>query len=232
MAFRFPYSNLHELNLDWILAEVKEFAELIPPMSTAVEDVAEAVSKSDQALDTANEALTVAEQASHAIISDGAVTTSKLADEAVTEAKLADYAVTNDKLASNSVGRVNIQNFAVDTLQLEDEAVTTAKLHDQSVTTQKIANGNVTWAKLATTVKNRILYIEDVVCNAMTGDFAQVANNSIDEGYVLAMIEFATPAYITSNYTWTTSEGFLKLNGTCSGATTCNVLLIKAGNIV
>ena len=35
MAFRFPFSNLHELNLDWILSIVKHFADLIPDMEEA-----------------------------------------------------------------------------------------------------------------------------------------------------------------------------------------------------
>ena len=140
--FRFPYSNLHELNLDWILAQVKKFSELIPPMETAVEDVQQlsedvqqavedaqqAVEDAGDAKEIAEEAKEIAEQAAQGTIADGAVTTQKIADDAVTTSKLDDGAVT--------------------TAKLDDGAVTTAKLDDSAVTTAKLNDGSVTYAKL------------------------------------------------------------------------------------
>lgn len=112
--FRFPFTNFHELNLDWILAKVKEFSELIPPMQTAVDDVqealddaSEAITKSEEALEnaneaieTANEAKDIAEEAAQGTIVDGSVTEAKLADGAVTNTKLATSAVSIDKLSA------------------------------------------------------------------------------------------------------------------------------------
>lgn len=100
--FKFPFSTLHELNLDWILAKVKKFSELIPPMESAVEeieglkddveqavnDASSAVSESGDAKRIAEEAKDIAQQAAQGVIADGAVVTSKLADEAVTYQKL------------------------------------------------------------------------------------------------------------------------------------------------
>lgn len=54
--FRFPYTNLHELNLDWILSKVKEFAKLIPSMETAQADVDEAIAKAEEAKEAAEQA--------------------------------------------------------------------------------------------------------------------------------------------------------------------------------
>lgn len=102
MAFLFPFTNLHELNLDWILAQVKKFSELIPPMEsavdtvqTALEDAETALEDAEQALEDANDAKEIAqdakdiaEQAAQGVIADGAVTTPKIADGAVTTAKL------------------------------------------------------------------------------------------------------------------------------------------------
>ena len=101
--FLFPFSNLHELNLDWILSQVKKFSELIPPMSTAVEQVEQlsgevaqavedaqtAIEDATDAVEIAQEAKDIAEQAVQGTIADGAVTTVKLADGAVTFPKLA-----------------------------------------------------------------------------------------------------------------------------------------------
>ena len=135
MAFRFPFSSLHEINLDWILAQVKKFSELIPPMETAVEDVqalssdvaqavedaAAAVEDANEALETAEEAKEIAEQAAQGTIADGAVVTSKIADGAVTTAKINDGAVTTAK----------IDDGAVTTVKIDDGAVTYAKLDSQ-----------------------------------------------------------------------------------------------------
>ena len=63
MSFKFPYSNLHELNLDWILSKVKKFAELIPPMESATEDVQEALDTAQQAVADAQDAIDTASQA-------------------------------------------------------------------------------------------------------------------------------------------------------------------------
>ena len=155
MAFFFPFSNLHELNLDWILSQVKKFSELIPPMETAVEDVEalssdvqqavedaqQALEDAGEALETAEEAKEIAEQAAQGTIVDGAVTTTKLADGAVTTPKLADSAVTTPKLA--------------------DSAVTTAKLADSAVTTAKLDDGAVTANKLSTALQNQLQKTDD-----------------------------------------------------------------------
>lgn len=74
------------------------------------------------------------------------------------------------------------------------------------------------------------LYLTSVACSAMTGDFASVSNASITADYVVAECVFANPEYIQSNVTWTSASGSLTLNGTCSAATTANIVLIKKNN--
>lgn len=115
--FKFPFSTLHELNLDWILAQVKKFSELIPPMETAVEDVQElqtdveqavedantAIENANAALETAEEAKEIAEQAAQGTIADGAVTTPKIANNAVTNAKMADDAINTANIIDGSI---------------------------------------------------------------------------------------------------------------------------------
>lgn len=69
--FNFPWSNFHELNLDWILSVVKEAKEIF---TKGEGDIQHAVETADQALETA-------EQAAAGVIADGAVTIPKLNSE-------------------------------------------------------------------------------------------------------------------------------------------------------
>ena len=91
--FRFPFTNFHELNLDWILSVVKEAKDVFDNGRTDI----------DYAVSTADQALTVAEQAASGVIGDEAVTTQKIADQAVTTPKIADQAVTAPKIADHTV---------------------------------------------------------------------------------------------------------------------------------
>ena len=79
-------------------------------------------------------------------------------------------------------------------------------------------------------VTDKVLYYASVACSAMTGYFASVSNAAITADHVVAECVFANPSYITSAVTWTTGSGTLTLNGTCSAATTCSIVLIKKDN--
>ena len=44
MAFNmFPYSNLHELNLDWMLTELKDFSEQLDEFRTRLDTIREGI---------------------------------------------------------------------------------------------------------------------------------------------------------------------------------------------
>ena len=74
------------------------------------------------------------------------------------------------------------------------------------------------------------LYFTSVACSAMTGDFATVSDAAITADHVVAECVFANPSAITTNVTWTTAAGSLTLNGTCTAATTANIVLVKKNN--
>lgn len=109
--FHFPFTNFHELNLDWILSVVKQAKEVFDNGSA---DIAHAI-------ETAEQALSVAEQAASATIADGAVTTPKIADEAVTTIKMAPYSVTSLRLADGAVERRKIADGVVNIDKLDSE---------------------------------------------------------------------------------------------------------------
>lgn len=73
----------------------------------------------------------------------------------------------------------------------------------------------------------RAMYLTDVPVSAATGDIATVSNSAITANHVVAECVFANPSAIASDVTWTTSSGSLVLNGTCTSATTVNIVLVK-----
>lgn len=83
---------------------------------------------------------------------------------------------------------------------------------------------------IETAIANNVLYFTSQACSALTGDFCTVSNAKITANHVVAEVIFANPSAITTDVTWTTASGSLKLNGTCSTATTVNIVLVKKTN--
>jgi hypothetical protein len=83
---------------------------------------------------------------------------------------------------------------------------------------------------LETSLSNSVLYFSGQACSALTGDFCTISNAKITANHVVAEAVFANPSAITTDVTWTTASGSLKLNGTCSTATTVNIVLVKKNN--
>lgn len=90
-------------------------------------------------------------------------------------------------------------------------------------TTKKISKANAKFGGGA-------LYFTGVACSALTGNFATISNANITANHVVAECVFASPSAITTDVTWTTTSGSLVLNGTCSAATTVNVVLVEKSN--
>lgn len=223
MAWRFPFTSLHEINLDWILEQVKQFADLIPPMSTAVEevqslqgDVEQAVADAQSALENANEAaetaaeaLEVAEQAASGTIADGAVTTDKLANNAVTSAKIADRSISGNDIALGTIQTGNLSEGCVTTTQILDGTIAAADLGDGCVTTDKINGEAVTTAKLADTSVTTAKLAAGSVTNAKIEDSA-VTNVKIADG-AITDTKVEAVSDVSSSFT---SNGYFDTNTT------------------
>ena len=98
------------------------------------------------------------------------------------------------------------------------------------ITTLNGTTYNIKDATARDAITNKVLYLTSIAVSATTGDIATVSDAAITADHVVVSAVFADPSYITSQVTWTTSSGSLVLNGTCTSATTANVVLIKKDN--
>ena len=196
--FEFPFSSLHEINLDWILAQVK----------TLVENTNEFNTKADYAVETADDAKAIAEQAAQAQIADGAVTTQKLADGAVTEPKLANGAVTTNKIGSAAVTNAKIADGAVSNAKIADGAVSNAKLGDNAVTSAKINNSAVNYDKLANNAKVK----RNRITKQYTGTIASGAAANLLSAYDLITNDDVPNTTFFAFFEWSTGSGLAATN--------------------
>lgn len=75
------------------------------------------------------------------------------------------------------------------------------------------------------------LHFSGQACSATTGNFCTVSNANITADYVVVECRFSKPYVIASNVTWTTANGSVTLNGTCTDATcTATITLSRKGN--
>lgn len=79
-------------------------------------------------------------------------------------------------------------------------------------------------------IANKVLYLVTVPVTATTGNIVTVSNSAITADHVLVSYAFAEPSYIVTDFTWTTVDESFTINGTCTTATTVNLVLIKKDN--
>lgn len=124
------------------------------------------------------------------------------------------------------------QKILVDGTDEVDSALSTTStnpVQNKVITTEvQAAESRVT--TLEGKAQNKVLYFTGVACAATTGNFTDYSNSAITADHAVAECVFANPAAITTDVTWTTSSGNVKLNGTCSSATTVNLVLVKKDN--
>ena len=134
------------------------------------------------------------------------------------------YNSTTQKWENSSLGTAAAKN-ATDTITSgSTDLIESGAVHSaiQTLTNQV--------STLNTKATDKVLYLTGVACSATTGNFVSYSNSAITADHVVAECVFANPSAITSDVTWTTANGSLTLNGTCSTATTVNVVLVKKDN--
>ena len=83
---------------------------------------------------------------------------------------------------------------------------------------------------IETAEANKILYFTNVSCTATTGNFASLSDSRITSDHVVLECVFDNPVFIITDVTWTTANGSLTLNGTCTASTTAKIVLGKKNN--
>lgn len=90
--------------------------------------------------------------------------------------------------------------------------------------------------ELAEKAKDKVIFLKNKTCSAMTGNFLSEINADITSDHVVVDVVFANPSAITGDVTWHTydyvdaSTPTLTFNGTCASATTATITLVKKDN--
>ena len=105
-------------------------------------------------------------------------------------------------------------------------AVTTGKINDEAVTTDKIADESITPDKLNPLTVSYLSALN--VSTSSFSSFPQTINDSnITENMRVIECTWSNPGAITSDISWTTTDGSITLSGSISGSTTANLILIS-----
>ena len=118
--------------------------------------------------------------------------------------------------------------------KFSDTSLANGDVYQYNSTSGKFENTDAI-GSLNEALTKQTLYFTSVACSATTGNFATVSNANISADHVVVECTFANPSAITTSaittdVTWTTANGSLTLNGTCTSATTANITLSKKGN--
>ena len=209
--FKYPHSDLHGLNLDWLLAEWKNFVDnFTARFQTSVHQLP--------------------------VSSTPTVTVT--------------YDINTDKYDFDFGFPVEVKPIAFQIGYQSSSSGTiiptgTPWLNNPPI----VAQGDYLWTRnmaiyndgnyYATYSVSRMgidgtgtgaLYFKNVPVSAMTGDIATISDPDITSDHVLAEIYFYNPEYISTNLSWTSGTSSFILNGTCTTATTADIVLIKKIN--
>lgn len=149
--------------------------------------------------------------------------------------ELTSVLITDERLDPEVCGLVT-ESVAADTSMIAAQYASAVQtLYDaiSQAWAGEISDGSITIEKLAPSLQEELggaLYFQNIAVSAATSDIATVSNSKITADHVVAEITWGNPSYITSDVTWTTSAGSLVLNGTCTAATTVNIVLVKKNN--
>lgn len=107
-------------------------------------------------------------------------------------------------------------------------AIPTGGAAGKALVKASATNYDVTWGDAG-----GALWFTGVTVSATTGDIVTITDSAITRKYVLSRIEWDKPSYITTDVDWSTeTAGVLTISGTCTSATSANILLELANNII
>ena len=238
----FPYSDLHSLNLDWLLSKMKETAtqaaQAIADSAKALAQVIEAKTAAqnaqtaaqnaqtaaNNAADSAENAVTVAQAAKSAAqtAQSTAETAQSTAETAQSTAQTAQTAAQN---AADAVTTLN-NKFPIKTEDIADAAVTTAKIANNSINGNKVMDGSL---YLSAFYKSKLYALalpvvagssgdKEYTGAALTFDYGSAENNRVTMAMFRCEIDseihaVSVPGANPSGYPLTYRRRFVRSNG-------------------
>ena len=146
----FPYSDLHSLNLDWVLSKMKETAaqaaKAVADAANALAQVAEAKAAALTAQTAANNAQTAAQNAQTA--AQAAQSAAQNAETSVSDVVQTAQAAQETANAAQETAQSALNKFPVKTADIANGAVLADKIGAYQITSGKIANAAVLPDKL------------------------------------------------------------------------------------
>ena len=146
----FPYSDLHSLNLDWILSKMKETAaqaaKAIADSANALAQVIEAKTAAQNAQTAAQNAQTAANNAQTA--AQAAQSAAQNAESSVSDAVQTAHTAQETATTAQETAQSALDKFPVQTADIANGAVLADKIGAYQITSAKIARGAVLAEKL------------------------------------------------------------------------------------
>lgn len=146
----FPYSDLHSLNLDWLLSKMKETAaqaaQAIADSAKALAQVAEAKAAALSAQTAAQNAQTAASNAQTA--AQAAQSAAQNAESSVSDAVQTAHTAQETATTAQETAQSALDKFPVQTADIANGAVLADKIGAFQITSGKIARGAVLAEKL------------------------------------------------------------------------------------
>ena len=98
----------------------------------------------------------------------------------------------------------------------------------------KIATTEYVQGEISKQSKKIQYFYQQVVSAATSAQIMRIpasgTSNDINTDTVLVRVEWANPSVITSGVAWKSFDGYITFTGTCTTATTANVVLGQKGN--
>ena len=146
----FPYSDLHSLNLDWILSKMKETAaqaaKAIADSANALAQVIEAKTAAQNAQTAAQNAQTAANNAQTA--AQAAQSAAQNAESSVSDAVQTAHTAQETATTAQETAQSALDKFPIQTADIANGAVLADKIGAYQITSAKIARGAVLAEKL------------------------------------------------------------------------------------
>jgi len=220
-------TNTNQYDLLWLFADTGDTITLTHTASPSASGHIFTVSGANETLSTTKPTILIRKGNywygyGGGTVSDGSITTVKLAADAVTGAKIADDAIDSEHLADGSIDNAHIADDQIDSEHYADGSIDTAHIADLQVTTAKIAADAITGAKVADDTLDSEHYAAGSI------DLEHMSSESVDEDNLHISNAGSNGQFLSKQsgnsggLTWASAGGGATIVHTFSNTTTTN----------